>query len=159
MPASGKSTFGVLLAKSLGFKFLDSDLVIQENEGKRLSEIIAEVGTEGFKDVEDRINSQIDVTNTVIATGGSAVYGENAMKHFKEIGTVMYLKVDEDELLNRLGDLRKRGVVIKEGQTFHDLYEERALLYEKYADVTVYENSPLPKFVLPKMLAAIGKTE
>ncbi|MCR4903074.1 MAG: shikimate kinase [Butyrivibrio sp.] len=156
MPASGKSTFGVLLAKSMGYNFLDSDLVIQKEENKKLSEIIAEVGVEGFKTLEDRINSGIMVENTVIATGGSAVYGENAMKHFKEIGTIMYIKVDEKELLNRLGDLKKRGVAIKEGQTFHDLYLERTNLYEKYADVTVYENSPFPKKVLPKMLNALN---
>jgi len=156
MPASGKSTFGVLLAKNIGYSFIDSDLVIQKETNKKLSEIISEVGTEGFKEVEDRINCGIEASEAVIATGGSAVYGENAMKHFKEIGTIMYIKVDENELLNRLGDLKKRGVVIKEGQTFHDLYLERTALYEKYADVTVYENSPFPKVVLPKMLKALG---
>ncbi len=157
MPASGKSTFGVLLAKSLGFGFLDSDLVIQKEEGRILSDIISTAGIEGFLKIEDRVNSGITAEKTVIATGGSAVYGESAMRHFKEIGTVMYIKVDEDELLDRLGDLKKRGVAIKEGQTFHDLFVERCALYEKYADVTVYENSPSPEVVLPKMLEALGR--
>lgn len=137
MPGSGKSTLGVVLAKLLGFGFLDSDLVIEEEEGRLLNEIIAQEGIAGFMEIENRVNSAIDVENKVIATGGSAVYGEEAMAHLKKIGTVVYLKWDLEELALHLGDLKERGVVLKEGQDLAGLYAERRPLYEKYADLTV----------------------
>lgn len=139
MPGVGKSTVGVILAKVLGYQFVDSDLVIQEKQGRLLREIIEEVGTEGFIEVENRINSQIKTEYSVIATGGSAVYGIEAMKHFKEIGIVIYLKLPYDVLKRRLSDIKDRGVVLKEGQTLRDLYEERVPLYEKYADFIIDE--------------------
>ena len=140
MPGSGKSTVGVVLAKMLGLHFLDSDLVIQETEGKLLSEIIEEKGPDGFLMVEDRVNADLQCEKTVIATGGSAVFGANAMAHLKEIGTVVYLKLPYRELERRLSDIKGRGVVLRDGQTLHDLYEERVPLYEKYADVIVDEH-------------------
>ena len=140
MPGVGKSSVGVILAKILGYRFVDSDLVIQEKEGKLLSEIIAEQGIEGFIKIEDRINASINCEKSIIATGGSAVYGEAAMKHFKEIGTVVYLKSDYETIDERLGDLKTRGVAMKEGQTLKDLYDERCPLYEKYADIIVDES-------------------
>ena len=140
MPGSGKSTVGVVLAKMLGLHFLDSDLVIQETEGKLLSEIIEEKGPDGFLAVEDRVNAGLQCEKTVIATGGSAVFGANAMAHLKEIGTVVYLKLPYRELERRLSDIKGRGVVLRDGQTLHDLYEERVPLYEKYADVIVDEH-------------------
>lgn len=139
MPGVGKSTIGVVLAKMLGYQFVDADLVIQEKEGKLLREIIEEAGTEGFIEVENRINSQIEAEHAIIATGGSVVYGAEAMAHLKEIGTVLYLKLPYEELNQRLQDIKGRGVVLKEGQTLLDLYEERVPLYEKYADITVDE--------------------
>lgn len=141
MPGAGKSTIGVVLAKSIGFKFIDSDLLIQEREGKLLHEIISQVGDEGFRKIENDVNSSIDLTKAVIATGGSAVYGKEAMEHFKKIGTVVYLKHSYDEIEKRLGDLTKRGVTIKKGQTLADLYNERTPLYEKYADVVINCNN------------------
>ncbi len=140
MPASGKSTAGVILAKVLGMDFIDADIVIQKKTGKRLADIIEEEGVQGFIDIENSINAGIEAENTVIATGGSAVYGKEEMEHFKEIGTVVYLEVPFDELDSRLSDIKGRGVVLKEGQTLHDLYEERVPLYEKYADITVSED-------------------
>lgn len=137
MPGVGKSTSGVILAKVLNYDFLDSDLVIQKKMGKRLKDIISEQGIEGFNAIENRINSEIAVSNTVIATGGSVVYGQDAMAHFKEIGTIVYLRIGYDNLDKRLGDLDERGVVHNEGQTLLQLYEERTALYEKHADVTV----------------------
>ena len=113
MPGVGKSTSGVILAKVLNYDFLDSDLVIQHQTGK------------------------IDVENTVIATGGSVIFGADAMAHFKESGIVVYLRISYDLLDERLGDLDERGVVHKEGQTLRDIYNERTALYEKYADITV----------------------
>lgn len=137
MPGAGKSTIGVVLAKSLGYKFIDSDLVIQEKEGRLLHEIISEVGDDGFREIENRVNASIEMTKTVLATGGSAVYGKEAMEHLRKVGKIVYLKQSYDEIKNRLGDLSKRGVSIKKGQTLKDLYDERVPLYEDYADIEI----------------------
>lgn len=137
MPGCGKSTVGVVLAKVLGYSFLDSDLLIQEHEGKLLSEILEAVGPWGFNKIEDDVNAGIKAENTVIATGGSAVYGEKAMNHFDKIGTIVYLDLPCDEIKRRVGDLRKRGISIEEGMDIEELYKERVPLYEKYADITV----------------------
>ena len=140
MPGVGKSTVGVILAKVLGYQFVDADLVIQKEEGKLLHEIIEEVGTEGFIAIENRVNSTIEAERSIIATGGSVVYGAEAMEHLKEIGTVIYLSLPYEALQKRLSDIKGRGVVVKEGQTLRELYEERIPLYEKYADFTVDES-------------------
>ncbi|MFR2306202.1 MAG: shikimate kinase [Roseburia sp.] len=139
MPGVGKSTVGVVLAKALGYNFVDADLVIQQQTGKLLCELIAEHGTEGFLEIEDEVNSSIEGHKAVIATGGSTVYCANAMEHYKEIATVLYLSVSYETLEERLGDLKNRGVVLNDGQTLKDLYDERTAYYEKYADVTVNE--------------------
>ncbi len=141
MPASGKSTIGVILAKVIGYDFIDSDLLIQKKEGKRLADIIKEKGIDGFLAVENEVNASIKASRSVIATGGSAVYGEEAMKHMREIGAVIYLQVDFKVLQKRLRNIRQRGVVLREGQTLQDLYDERRVLYEKYADLIVREGS------------------
>ena len=141
MPGSGKSTIGVVLAKVLGYEFLDSDLVIQKQEKRKLSEIIAKEGTEGFLSIENEVIKNLNVDQTVIATGGSAIYGAEGMEHLKEIGTVIYLKIDYEPLCRRLGNLKARGVVLKSGQTFQQLYDERVPLYEKYADVVIDEKN------------------
>ncbi len=137
MPGVGKSTSGVILAKVMNYDFLDSDLVIQQQTKKLLKEIIREEGIDGFNAVENQINAGIDVESTVIATGGSVIFGADAIAHFKETGIVVYLRISYDQLDKRLGDLDERGVVHKEGQTLRDIYDERTRLYEKYADVTV----------------------
>ena len=137
MPGAGKSTVGVVLAKRMGYAFVDADLVIQSREGKLLHEIIAERGVEGFWRVEESVGESIEAERTVIATGGSAVYGPKAMAHYKQIGTVVYLSLPLDEIRERLGDLNERGVTLREGQDLSGLYRERIPLYEKYADVTV----------------------
>ncbi len=141
MPGVGKSTVGVILAKVLGYHFVDADLVIQEQEGKLLHEIIEEKGVDGFIAVENRINSQIEEEKAVIATGGSVVYGKEAMRHLSEIGTIIYLKLGYEELDRRLNNLQGRGVVLRKGQNLKELYEERIPLYEKYADLTVEEEN------------------
>lgn len=140
MPGVGKSTLGVVLAKELGFEFVDADLLIQKREKRLLKEIIAEDGVDGFLKVEEEVNSDIEAERTVIATGGSVVYSQKAMEHLKSIGKVVYLKLNFDDLNNRLGNLKGRGVVLKDGQTLKSLYEERTPLYEKYADITVSED-------------------
>ncbi|MBE5995474.1 MAG: shikimate kinase [Paenibacillaceae bacterium] len=139
MPASGKSTVGVLLAKRLGYSFVDVDIVIQEQEGRLLKEIIAEEGQEGFLNVENRVNAELSVHNSVIAPGGSVIYGKEAMEHLKKISTVVYLKLSYEAVEERLGNLTDRGVVLKDGMTLKDLYEERIPYYEQYADITVDE--------------------
>ena len=137
MPSCGKSTMGVLIAKNLGLKFLDSDLLIQEREGKLLHELIKERGNEEFIKIENDANMSIDVQNTVISTGGSVVYCEGAMKHLSDIGKIVYIKISYETLEARLGDYVHRGVVMPEGYTLRDMYRERAALYEKYAEYTL----------------------
>ena len=156
MPGVGKSTVGVILAKVLGFQFVDADLVIQEKEGKLLREIIAEEGPDGFIAVENRINSEIEAHRSVIATGGSVVYGKEAMEHLRQIGTVIYLKLDYADIDRRLSDIG-RGVVLKDGQTLKDLYDERVVLYEKYADITIAEDGLNVEQTIEKIVAQIQK--
>lgn len=139
MPGAGKSTIGVVLAKIIGYHFLDSDLVIQERENRLLHEIISQEGTEGFLKIENDVNASLNAERSIIATGGSVIYGKEAMEHLKEIGEVVYLKADYPTIKNRLGNLEKRGVALKPGQDLKDLYDERTKLYETYADVTVDE--------------------
>lgn len=141
MPGAGKSTVGVIIAKLLGKSFIDSDIVIQQTTGKLLSEIIENEGVEGFIATEGRINREIAERNAVIATGGSAVLDKAAMEHFKKNGIVVYLSVGFTDLAGRLGDLKSRGVVCRDGQTLKDIFDEREPLYKKYADITIHEKS------------------
>lgn len=140
MPGVGKSTVGVILAKELGMQFVDSDLLIQKRENKLLKQIIEEKGTDGFIAVENEVNASIAAENTVIATGGSVVYGKEAMDHLKKIGRIIYLKASYSCLDKRLHNLKGRGVVLREGQTLWDIYQERTVLYEKYADLIIDED-------------------
>ena len=137
MPSCGKSTLGVLLAKKLGMEFIDSDLLIQKKHQKLLHELIKEHGNDGFLEIESEVNCSITEQNAVIATGGSAVYSKRAMRHFATIGKIVYIHISYEEMEARLGDFAHRGVVMPEGYTLRDLYNERAALYEKYAHVTV----------------------
>ncbi len=156
MPASGKSTVGVILAKILGYNFVDADIVIQEKEGRKLAEIIETEGIEGFINIENKINSEIEVEKSVISTGGSAVYGKEAMDHYKNIGRVVYLKVTMDVLTKRLSDVKQRGVVMREGQSLVSLYNERTPLYEKYADIVIDEGNKSMEEVVADLLAALA---
>lgn len=144
MPSSGKSTVGVLLAKRLGFSFVDVDIVIQEKEGRLLKEIIAEEGMDGFLQVEDRVNAELDVQLSVIAPGGSVIYGREAMEHLKEISEIVYLKMSYEEMEARIGNVVDRGVALKPGFTLRDLYNERVPYYERYADITIDEEGKTP---------------
>lgn len=137
MPGCGKTTVGTELSERIGYGYIDSDSVIVAREGKRLSEIIEEVGREGFLDIEAKVNSELCADRCVIATGGSVIYRDYAMQKLKEMGTIVYLQHTYEAIAARLGDLKKRGVALKEGFTLKDLYEERTPLYEKYADVVV----------------------
>lgn len=117
MPGAGKSTVGVVLAKRLGCSFVDSDLVIQEKYDRLLHELIDEYGVEGFWKIENDVNASIERHKSVIATGGSVIYGAGAMEHLRQIGVVVYLKLPYEEVAERLGDLNERGVTLREGQT------------------------------------------
>ncbi len=143
MPGVGKSTVGVILAKVLGYQFIDADLVIQKRENRLLHEIISEEGLEGFLKAEENANVYIaqNEEKSIVATGGSVVYCEKAMQELKKTGRVIYLELEYDQLKKRLGNLKGRGVVLKDGQDLRGLYEERIPLYEKYADLTVNEKN------------------
>ena len=150
MPGSGKSTIGVVLAKRLGYQFVDTDLLIQAQEKRLLKEIIADEGLDGFKRIENQVNADLTVSRSVIAPGGSVIYCQEAMEHLRKLGQVIYLRVSYEELSRRLGDLVDRGVALKEGQGLKELMEERGVLYEKYADDTIDE-----KGLTPGRIAAI----
>lgn len=152
MPGAGKSTVGVVLAKRLGYQFIDTDLVIQSRENKLLHEIITEYGVEKFNEIENNVNASITAERAVIATGGSAVYGKEGMEHLKEIGCVIYLKLSYHAIKRRLGDLKKRGVTLKKGQSLYGLYEERIPLYEKYADITINCEKKMIKRVVSEIV-------
>lgn len=139
MPSAGKSTIGVLLAKRLGYSFVDVDILIQEQEGRLLREIIAQEGMEGFLKAEERVNAGLAVKKAVIAPGGSVIYGKKAMEHLKEISEIVYLKMSYEEMERRIGDIKDRGVALRPGLTLRDLYDERVPLYERYADIVVDE--------------------
>lgn len=137
MPASGKSTAGVILAKEMKYNFYDTDLLLQAETDMTLVEIIRERGLDGFLELEDRLLSEINVSGCVIATGGSAVYGDNAMANLKKIGKVVYIKLRFEVIESRLKNIETRGVAMKEGTTLRELYDERIGLYEKYADIVI----------------------
>lgn len=149
MPGAGKSTIGVVLAKNLGMSFMDSDLVIQEQEEKKLHELIEEHGLDGFLEIEGCVNASLNPKSAVIATGGSVVYCEKAMEHLDSIATICYLRLSYESIEERLGDLEERGVVLREGQTLRSLYDERVPLYEKYANLVIdCENKNIREIVM-----------
>ena len=152
MPASGKSTIGVVVAKHLGYDFIDSDLLIQKQEKRLLKDIIADVGNEGFLAIENQVNCDIKAERAVISPGGSIVYCKEAMEHFKEIGTIIYLKVSYETINERISNAKNRGVVLKEGQTLKDLYDERTGLFEKYADCIISEEGLSLEETIDKVL-------
>jgi shikimate kinase len=137
MPGAGKSTVGVVLAKTLGKNFIDTDLLIQQAEQRLLPQIIREDGVAAFLAVEERVVLQITAIRAVIATGGSVVYSPAAMGYLKKLGTVVYLQLPLTEIESRITDMAGRGIVIDAGRRLSDLYRERTPLYEKYADLTV----------------------
>ena len=155
MPAVGKSTVGIVVAKRLGYRFIDTDILIQEEQGKLLKDIIAEKGIAGFLEIEDRINANVIAKRSVISPGGSVVYCENAMKHYKEVGKIVYLKASYETISRRLKNARKRGVVLKDGQSLKDLYDERVKLFERYADITVCEDGLKLEETIENVLKAL----
>jgi shikimate kinase len=137
MPSAGKSTVGVILAKTLGMNFIDTDLVIQEKTGRLLQEIINEDGIDDFLKIEGNSILSVKVKNTIIATGGSVIFCDKAIEHLKLQGIVIYLKVEFDEIVKRLDNITTRGVVLANGYSLRDMYNERVPLYERYSDVII----------------------
>lgn len=152
MPGAGKSTIGVLLAKTMLLSFVDTDLIIQNKYKSALCDIIESEGTDGFLKIENDVISGCDFENSVVATGGSAVYGEEAMEKLKKDGTVVYLKLPLSELEKRLADIKTRGVAMKNGTTLAELFEERSPLYEKYADITLDCSNLTPEQCIEELL-------
>lgn len=157
MPASGKSTVGVILAKVLGMNFIDTDLVIQNREEALLHEIIKSKGVEGFLKCEEDAVLSLDTDNSVIATGGSVVYSEKGMKHLSEAGKVVYLKVDKKELFSRLKNINERGVILRGGESLEEMYDERSVLYEKYAELVIEEVNSSIEDTVGKIIDSLNK--
>ena len=155
MPASGKSTVGIVIAKRLGYDFIDSDLLIQSQEKRLLKDIIKEEGIDGFLKIENRVNKKIQACHAVIAPGGSVIYCKEAMEHLKENGIVVYLQLSYEIIKNRVKDTKERGVVLREGQNLKMLYDERQVLLEKYADITICEDGLSLEQTIEKVLAQI----
>ena len=157
MPAVGKSTVGVLLAKRLGFGFLDTDLLIQTGEGRRLNRLIETVGVQRFCDLEAGYIRRLNVDRTVVATGGSVVYRDGAMAHLAAKGRIVFLNIDAAALAARLSQLDERGVVRTAGQTFDSLYAERQPLYHRYAQWTIPCADRTPDQVVQAIIAAMTR--
>ncbi|NMB96383.1 MAG: shikimate kinase [Clostridiaceae bacterium] len=137
MPGAGKSTIGVLLAKTLGMSFIDTDLIIQEREGRLLQDIISLYGISRFLDIEENAILSLNCKATVVATGGSVVYSVKAMRYLRHNATVIYLKVEYDEIERRITNISTRGIAMNKGQNLIDIYNERIPLYERYADIVI----------------------
>ncbi|HTF86272.1 MAG TPA: shikimate kinase [Cellvibrio sp.] len=137
MPGAGKSTIGLLLAKELAKNFIDTDILIQLREGKTLQDILHEHGYQRLRDIEEEILLSVKCSNHIIATGGSAVYSEAGMKHLNSFGPVIFLDVPLEVLQQRIHNYETRGIARRPGQSFHELFEERRALYQKFANITI----------------------
>lgn len=155
MPCAGKSTIGVVLAKVLGYNFVDTDLIIQDREHRLLKDIIEEDGLDKFLSIEEDVNCNLRSANSVISPGGSVIYGKRAMEHFRDTCIVIYIELSYETICNRLGNIRKRGVALKDGQSLEDLYNERCPLYRQYAHVTVEAEDMDVEEVMEKIIGSI----
>ena len=158
MPGSGKSTIGVILAKSLGFDFVDTDLVICKREGKKLQEIIDTEGLEKFLEIEQQVGEEISPVNSVVATGGSMILSDEAMKNLKKDGIVVYVEVPLEILKKRITNMKTRGIAFKKGETLDDIFRVRTPLYEKYADITITaDENTVPEDCVNQIVERIEK--
>lgn len=158
MPGSGKSTIGVILAKSLGFDFVDTDLVICKREGKKLQEIIDTEGLEKFLEIEQQAGEEISPVNSVVATGGSMILSDEAMKNLKKDGIVVYVEVPLEILKKRITNMKTRGIAFKKGETLEDIFRVRTPLYEKYADITITaDENTVPEDCVNQIVERIEK--
>lgn len=158
LPGAGKSTMGVILAKTLGMKYTDTDIVIQESDGRLLQDIIDTKGTDTFLEIEERTILALNCHNTVIATGGSAVFSRRAMEHLKSGGYIIYLKITFDEMIERLSNIRTRGIVLRKGESLPEMYTERIPLYERYADITIDCSGNHFEAAVENILDAVSRT-
>ena len=157
MPGSGKSTCGVIAAKVMLKNFFDTDLLLQGLEHSRLQDLIDSKGTDYFYDAEEKAILSLNIEATVIATGGSVIYSEKAMQHLRSLGTVIYLHLDYETMLSRIHNFTTRGIVVKNGSTLLDMYNERLPLYEKYADEIIYCDSNTVEQTVMQIVDAAGK--
>ena len=141
MPGVGKSTLGSMLAEKIKYNFIDTDILIQEKAGKSIPQIIEEKGIDNVLQIENEVNSNIKVEKSVIATGGSVIYGKAAMDNLKKIGKIIYLKQDFETINERIENVKERGIILRKDQTLKEVYNERIPLYEKYADITIEEKN------------------
>ncbi len=155
MSGVGKSTLGSMLAEKLNYNFIDTDILIQEKVGQPLPQIIKEKGIDYILQIENEINSNIKVENSVISTGGSVIYGKQAMHNLKNIGKIIYLKQDFEIINERIENIEERGIIIRKNQTLEELYDERVPLYEKYADITIDEKDFSIEETLQEILNAL----
>jgi shikimate kinase len=153
MPGAGKSTVGVLLAKQFGLDFIDTDLLLQRQEGMRLQQVITLKGLDSFRKAEEQMLLALNCENTVIATGGSVIYSEPGMAHLKTLGKRIYLHISLPQLTQRIADMGERGILMARGQSFADLYDERTPLYSRYADLDV----PIDDLGVEEVLKKIEK--
>ena len=151
MPGSGKSTVGRILSKRTGMSQVDTDVLIERSENMKLQDIIDKNGLERFAQIEEAVLLELDLKNYIVSTGGSAVYYPRAMEHLKESSTIVYLKTPLSKLLRNIRNMDSRGISVKPGQTFEDLYNERCPLYEKYADVTVSTEGLIPPSIAARI--------
>lgn len=157
MPGAGKSTLGVVLAKALGFDFVDTDLIIQSEQNDKLYRIIQKKGLEEFIRIEDSTVASLKAENSVIATGGSVIFGQKAMENLKKLGKTVYLKVNKSEIERRLSNIKTRGIVMKQGESVGKIYAERTPLYEKYADYTVDCDGMDLETTVEKIISLLGE--
>lgn len=157
MSAAGKSTVGVVVAKRLGYEFIDTDLLIQKREKRLLKEILEQDGNDRFLEIENEVNSTLTAESAVISPGGSVVYEKEAMEHYKKIGTVVYLQASFETINTRIRNPKERGIVLKDGQTLRELYEERAVLFEQYADLTINEDGLSLEETIERVLGILQK--
>ncbi len=157
MPGCGKSTVGVILAKTLGMDFIDTDLIIQIREQDKLQNLVDKYGTDRFRVMEEQALLSVTAReNTVIATGGSAVFCENGMEHLKENGICVYLEVPCEKLVKRLKNIKTRGIAAKKGMSVSDIFNERSPYYEKYADICIDCGDSSIEENIAKIIAAVS---
>ena len=156
MPGAGKSTLGAILAKARGMKFIDTDIVIQEQTGRLLQEIIDMDGPEAFKKIEEETILSLHCHDTVIATGGSVVFSGRAMDFLKSEGRVIYLTISSEEMARRLRNITTRGIVLVAGENLLDMYNERIPLYERYAEITIDCSQDLFEACVEKIIDVLG---
>ena len=157
LPGAGKSTIGVILAKTFGMNFVDTDILIQEQTGRLLQELIDSMGPDTFLSIEEETILTLDASNAVIATGGSAVFSRRAMEHLKSDGIVLYLKIPFEGMVRRLNNITTRGIVLYGGQSLRDMYNQRIPLYEKYADITIDCSDEKFERIVEKVIEEINK--